>query len=324
MSGLKERWKAFVSDWYILPVALFFALLIWSLYTISLGQETYAQYSVTVITSIPGFEENSVAQEALVARGNVAGYYALRQKLNRNKSVPVTINVDESFFVPVQGEKGVFSLNTDYIADEISTALKGGFTPDSFETEYLTFKFEQQQYRMVAVEARGSISCKSQYMITSGIEIVPDSVRVYGNESLLKNVKSVLTNHIIASNVRNSASGRIGLQPIKGLRFESDNVQYSYTVSRYIESTKVVEIVIINVPNDKNMIVLPKQLELTYRRPFDRKGPNLDIDPIVTVDYFDYVNSLTGKVVPTVHNSNSEIFQYTMNPQYVECIITDK
>ena len=63
------RWKTLKSDWYILLIALVLSFFVWVLYDMSLGYDTFVQYSVEVTSSLAGYDEKAVSNELLVLQG---------------------------------------------------------------------------------------------------------------------------------------------------------------------------------------------------------------------------------------------------------------
>ena len=67
------RWKTLKSDWYILLIALVLSFFVWVLYDMSLGYDTFVQYSVEVTSSLAGYDEKAVSNELLVLQGKGDG-----------------------------------------------------------------------------------------------------------------------------------------------------------------------------------------------------------------------------------------------------------
>lgn len=317
-----ERWKKLKSDWYVMLIALVLSFFVWVLYDMSLGYDTYVQYSVEVATSLAGYDEKSVSNELLVLQGKGDGYYVLLRKLRRNKVDRIKIEVDPQFFHPVEGTPGRFMVMTDDIRTEVAQALSDKFEPAYFDTRQLTFDFASKAYRTVPINIKSNISCRSQYMLTSPIEVTPDSVRIYGLADDIKYVNAVQTKFLSLSGVDRSGSGSIELEPIRGVRLENKRVNYSFSVARYVERTAVVDIKVTNAPRGRQLMVLPGRVTVVYRTAF--AGSDENYVPEVTVDYNDYVESRSGKVIPRLVNAGKDIFSYEINPVPVECIMTDR
>jgi hypothetical protein len=61
---------------------------------------------------------------------------------------------------------------------------------------------------------------------------------------------------------------------------------------------------------------------VVYRTAFT--GVDDGFVPQVAVDYNDYAESRSGKVIPRLVNENNDIFSYTISPLPLECIMTDR
>ena len=317
-----ERWKKLKSDWYVMLIALVLSVFIWALYDMSLGYDTYVQYSVEVSTAIAGYDEKSVSNELLVLQGKGDGYYVLLRKLSRNKIDKVAIEVDPSLFHPVDGVPGRFMVWTEDIEMEVAQALSDKFEPAYFDTRQLTFDFASKSFKTVPIDIKSNISCRSQYMLTSDIKVTPDSVRIYGLTEDIGHIEAVQTKFLSLSGVDRPGSGSIELEPIRGVRVELKRVNYSFSVARYVEKSAVVDIKVTNAPRGRELLVLPGKVTVVYRTAFS--GSNENYVPEVVVNYDDYVDSRSGKVIPHLVNAGKDIFSYEISPVPVECIMTDR
>ena len=317
-----ERWKKLKSDWYILLIALVLSFFVWVLYDMSLGYDTYVQYSVEVTSALAGYDEKSVSNELLVLQVKGDGYYVLLKKLRRNKVDKVRIEVDPSFFHPVEGVPDRFFVWTEDIEMEVAQALSDKFEPAFFDTRQLTFDFAPRSFKTVPVDIKSNVSCKSQYMLTSDVKVSPDSVRIYGRTEDLQFIDAVQTKFLSLSGVDRSGSGSIELEPLRGVRIENKRVNYSFTVARYVEKAELVDVGVTNAPRGRELLVLPSKVTVVYRTAFT--GVDDGFVPQVAVDYNDYAESRSGKVIPRLVNENDDIFSYTISPLPLECIMTDR
>jgi hypothetical protein len=317
-----ERWKRLKSNWYVMLIALVLSFFVWVLYDMSLGYDTYVQYSVEVATSLAGYDEKSVSNELLVLQGRGDGYYVLLRKLRRNKIERIKIDVDPTMFHPVDGVPGRFMVWTEDIDMEVAQALSDKFEPAFFDTKQLTFDFASKSFKTVPIDIKSNVSCRSQYMLTSDIQVIPDSVRIYGLTEDVEYVDAVQTKFLSLSGVDRSGSGSIELEPIRGVRLELKRVNYSFTVARYVEKSAVVDVRVNNAPRGRELMVLPGKVTVTYRTAFT--GSDQSYVPEVAVDYNDYVESRSGKVIPRLTNAAKDIYSYEISPVPVECIMTDR
>ena len=317
-----ERWKKLKSDWYILLIALVLSFFLWVLYDMSLGYDAFVQYSVEVTSSLAGYDEKAVSNELLVLQGKGDGYYVLLRKLHRNKVDKISIEVDPSFFHPVEGVPDRFMVWTDDIEIEVAQALSGKFEPAFFDTRQLTFDFAPRSFKTVPVNIKSNVSCKSQYMLTSEVKVTPDSVRIYGRTEDVQFIDAVQTKFLSLSGVDRSASGSVELEPVRGVRIDTKRVNYSFDVARYVEKSAVVDVDVINAPRGRELLVLPSRVTVVYRAAFT--GVDDGFVPKVAVDYNDYAESRSGKVIPHLVNAGAEIFSYEISPLPLECILTDR
>jgi YbbR domain-containing protein len=159
-------------------------------------------------------------------------------------------------------------------------------------------------------------------MLTSDVKVSPDSVRIYGRTEDLQFIDAVQTKFLSLSGVDRSGSGSIELEPLRGVRIENKRVNYSFTVARYVEKAELVDVGVTNAPRGRELLVLPSKVTVVYRTAFT--GVDDGFVPQVAVDYNDYAESRSGKVIPRLVNENDDIFSYTISPLPLECIMTDR
>ena len=122
--------------------------------------------------------------------------------------------------------------------------------------------------------------------------------------------------------VNKSTQGVVNLEPISGFRFSEEHTTYSIDVVRYVENSSVVNLEVINLPADKGLTLVPSQVEVYYRIPFNRGEFSSLEAPTFAVDYNDFISSRLGIVIPILTNFNGNILSYRLEPNVVKCIQT--
>jgi YbbR domain-containing protein len=160
-------------------------------------------------------------------------------------------------------------------------------------------------------------------MPVGDIAVEPDSVMIYGSVSDLKTVSSIKTKIISHRELKKSTKGVIELEHIRNFRLSANEVNYSINVTRYVEKSEKVKVTISNLPSDRRMVLFPSQIDITYRIPFYQNNQPVVEPAVVTVDYNDYLKSSDGRVIPVLKSYPLPILDYSINPQVVNCIITE-
>ena len=310
-------------DIIALLASLLVASVIWLFHNLSDEFSAYLQFEVTAVTNLEGYAPEAVSRENLIIKGKADGFYILHQKWNSGDATPLELQLASRHFKPVEGEDCVFEVNVDEIHAEITSALGDRFDVAFLGTGKLTFEFTPQTYVKVPVRAVTSLTFKSQYMLSGDITLRPDSVLVYGPTALLEDIDEVKTGHIIQRELNRRVQGYISLEKLEGVRIEDQEVFYSIDVERYVEYTRMMDVKIVNAPSTRSLMLLPSQVEVTYRIPFGQHNEIGKDDISLEIDYGEYAGSVGSKLVPTLV-TDKNVLSYEFDPKLVECIVVEK
>ena len=220
-------------EWLLLLLSLLLAFIIWLLHSLSLQYSVFFEYNVELTSSLEGRSRSAASEDLLIVRGRSEGYYILRQRIGRRK----TLKVNAPVTALVHKDGDAFSVTCENIKSNIVEALGGNVDLEFIVTESMDFNFPRMVSKRVPVAPRTSISFDGQYMPLGRIELRPDSVDIYGDARLLETVDSVMTMTISASDVDGPIQGISTLMPIRRVEFSEDNIYYSLNVVRYIEES---------------------------------------------------------------------------------------
>ena len=288
-------------EWLLLLLSLLLAFIIWLLHSLSLQYSVFFEYNVELTSSLEGRSRSAASEDLLIVRGRSEGYYILRQRIGRRKTLKVTAPVTAL----THKDGDVFSVVCENIKSNIVEALGGNVDLEFIVTESMDFNFPRMVSKRVPVAPRTSISFDGQYMPLGRIELRPDSVDIYGDARLLETVDSVMTMTI---------SRRV--------EFSEDNIYYSLNVVRYIEESVDVPVTSIGVPEDKDLIVFPSTVRVTFRRIFSSTQYSPD-DFVLAVDYADFIKTMESELIPEPVSVPAGVISWEISPRYVDCILLE-
>ena len=305
-------------EWLLLLLSLLLAFIIWLLHSLSLQYSVFFEYNVELTSSLEGRSRSAASEDLLIVRGRSEGYYILRQRIGRRKTLKVTAPVTAL----THKDGDAFSVVCENIKSNIVEALGGNVDLEFIVTESMDFNFPRMVSKRVPVAPRTSISFDGQYMPLGRIELRPDSVDIYGDARLLETVDSVMTMTISASDVDGPIQGISTLMPIRRVEFSEDNIYYSLNVVRYIEETMEIPVTAVGVPEGKDLLVLPSTVRMTFRREFSsiQYAPG---DFVLAVDYADFINTIGSELVPELISRPDGLISWEINPRYVDCILLE-
>jgi len=307
-------------DWAVLLLALLLAFSIWLIHNLSLRYNDFLTVPVVAQCSIEGHSDISSNQCEVTARCRTTGYGLIRHRMiGQRRARTVSFRPE---MMRRQSDE-VFYLTASDLMEYSHVIYGDDVTVEYFASDTLYFTFSQVNHKKVAIHPVYSFSYKDQYTSVGDLKIVPDSVVLYGESKILDNIERVYTKPLKKSDLSADLHGEIALEPISKVRYSTEKVNYSLDVTRYVELRAQVSVQTRNVPEDKEMVLLPSKVDVSMRCYFP-----LDDDPaedmILYVDYEDFVRTVSGKC-PVRHDRLPEgVINYTLEPFYVECIVRDR
>ena len=189
---------------------------------------------------------------------------------------------------------------------------------ENFVSDKVYFKFQEEVYKTVPIRPVSSLSFEEQYLANSGLQVVPDSVTVYGDELHLEALEYVTTATIKHSSINEDISGMVSLTPISGMRFSVNEVHYKMDVSRYVEiENKRVPVEVINQPPGKIFVADPLFVDVKLECEFPLKS-NPHKGLYLVADYEEFMNSISGNVVVRPSSLPFGTINYDISPYFVK------
>lgn len=320
----KERFRR-RGEVAIFASSLLLAFVIWVAHNLTQDYFSYRQYRITVVTSLPGFASEAESEDILIAGGDAKGFDIIGRRSGRARNAEsVTIEVDPKYFTQDMYRSDLFTVKARDIQETLNQKVGTEFNITYVPDQKLSFVFARQSNRKVPVVlSETRVLCRPQYMVVSDITIQPDSVLVYGNEDEIAHISAVHAYPLRLQNLSKRTKGELPLRGIPGMRLGSRTVSYEIEVERYVEQTVETDVVPVNVPAGKRLIVLPSRVKAVCRIPFRNEGSLTRDDIHFEVDYNEVVSSAGSQAVPVMRLSSGTVFSCETYPKVVDCIIAD-
>ena len=307
-------------DWAALLLALLLAFSIWLIHNLSLKYNDFLTVPVIAQCSIEGHSDKSSNSSPVIARCRTTGYNAIRHKTFGERHARTV-----SFKPEVMRHKkdDIYYVTAPDLQEYSHVMFGDDVTVEYFGSDTLFFTFPSVDHRKVAVHPVYSFSYMDQYTNAEELKVIPDSVTVYGEPGVLKNIDRVYTKPLKRSSLDTDIHGVVGLEHIAKVRFSTDQVGYSMEVARYVEIRGEVKVGTRNVPADKEMVVLPSKVDAILKCHFPLKGSPLESLELYA-DYEDFAVTISGKCPVRCAALPEGVISYDVDPFYVECIVRDE
>ena len=302
-------------DWVVLSLSLLLAFSVWMIHNLSLRYNATLKAKVIAVCGLDGYEDVSTNSVEVTARCRATGYNVLASVLRSGK--PVKVNFNPSIMQNYDGDR--FYVVGSRLNEYAHLIFGEDVTLDHFITDTLFFRFPAVHNKKVPVVPVSLLTFESQYMSRGELQILPDSVVVEGEPSLLESVHQVYTTPIRHLDVSENINGLALLEQIRGIHVETQEIYYSLEVCRYVEVVKEIPVAIEGVPSDRKLMVFPSTVTVLMKCEFpllDNNDGNLK----AYVDYSDFSTSLGGNCLVKLASLPKGVISYEIDPVAVRCV----
>ncbi len=222
--------------------------------------------------------------------------------------------------------KPYFALSKDELRQEIATRLSPTAVIQRQSVESIHLNLEARQQRRLALKLDGLIASANGYVIMKQ-ELVPDSILVYGDRSLLSGLESIKTETYKNLEVKGALSKSLLLRLPDGVDSPTKRADVKVEVEELTEQVFTCPIRLLNVPKWTNLIALPSSVvvRVTLPRSFHRKLREADIIPVIDYNVIQEAEDrdLTDLTV-TLADCPSFIQSFSIEPKTVQFVLEKK
>lgn len=188
--------------------------------------------------------------------------------------------------------------------------------PDSIRVPFTTLPGVK-----VKLEVESEIHPNFQYILSGPVRANVDSVTLYSVNDLPRTLKSVTTERLIKTDLRDTMRYEVKVKPISGIRIVPDKVTVTVPVEPLIAKKRSVNITVENLPENVNLITFPSKTEISYLVPMSAYNDDYPVRA-----YVDYRQCIPGmkKVPVTLSTIPSLYHNLSFAPDSVEYIIESK
>lgn len=164
-------------------------------------------------------------------------------------------------------KKSTYYLLTRSYKTAIQKQLSIGVNLQQIAKDSLFLNLGSLQTKKLPIVADVKIDYHVGYDLSSSIQMQPDSVLVSGPENQIKNLKSIQLEPIKLSDVKEDFSREVAIvksNNLKNVRFNIAKVTVSGKVEKFTEGSLLVDVEILNLPENITINTLVKKVEVVY------------------------------------------------------------
>lgn len=192
--------------------------------------------------------------------------------------------------------------------------------PDS-----LVFRYDVNQIKKIPVKTDFNITYAQGFNTLDNVKVYPDSIKIIGPASLLKDINYVKTKHKDFKDLKSNVNTIVDLvidSISDEIKVETNKVQFKIEVSKFTEGVVTLPISIINVPDHIKINYFPKQLTVKYATTIDNFNSISEEDFKIECDYKNSKNK--SYLIPKIVTKPNNIKNVRLQEQQIEFIITQQ
>ena len=255
----------------------------------------------------------------VIAQINMNGFLATRYNFAEQNII--RIDLSDKYFSPTKK----FVLASDIfqkVSEQLGDGKKlAGLTPDT-----IFFTYNELQSKRLPVIPNLDLNFASEYMQCGNILLTPDSVWVSAEQSVLNSITEIQCIPQKYENINKTISGVLDLQTkgLKDVSIQQGKINFKVVVERYSEATITVPLQLVNRPDNLDVMLFPREIEIKYR------ASTADFAKIkanyfrLTADFNDFRKSLNGNLPVKIETKPESVLQIDLYPNFVELIVNKK
>lgn len=154
----------------------------------------------------------------------------------------------------------------------------------SVEPSRITYSQQKLFSKKLPIINKIEVHPKLGYGLTNS-NIKPDSILIYGYEKDIADLKYITTSALEFDEITDSIIGSVDLMlGENAIRSNVDKISYTYAVERFTQGDFTIPIQLINIPEDLDISIFPKQVNVQFEAPLSLYKNYSPADFSLTVD----------------------------------------
>ena len=309
--------KAHRKDLAVLIPSFLLAFSIWFIHNVSLRYSEILSTNVVASSNLEGRRNLSSNICTVTARCRATGYTILRNKAFGNRSQHI-IHIPESALKYRQGDVYAFAPES---MPEFGNIVFGSSVSsvEHYLSDTLYFQFPAEEYRKLPVRHKGECEYAPQYMSVKVVQLIPDSVYVYGEPAVLESLSAIQTETKFLTGMDADVHGFVDLEVPKGVRLSQTSVEYRVNVCRYITTEVSMEVKVKGLENGRSVAVFPSTVKARVNFLYPLRISR-DSVSVAYVDYADFEKSKSGKCILRTDTLPDGVLSVEFETDIVDCV----
>ena len=219
------------------------------------------------------------------------------------------------------------TLSTQTFQHHIASQLGEHIEIQNIFPDSIYFMLDEKIQKILPVIPKTNISFGKQFQLFGSIIVKPAVVKVEGPRSVLDTLTKIYTEPVILEGLSESTNKTVLFNSVyekQHLVFSPSKLLLYIPVEKYTETSRVVKINPINVPDSIELKAIPNEMVVKFMIPLSKIASLESAVFIANVDYLQINESFSRKLKVRLIKYPNFIQSVTLNPGKVEYILKKK
>ena len=223
-------------------------------------------------------------------------------------------------FKAVNKSHGKGLMTSNELAKQLRTMLFKSTAIVSIKPDHYEFAYIDGENKKVPVRFRGNVEPSGASYLDMLI-ISPDKVEIYANKDKLDSIKSVYTENITVSDLKDSTEMTVKLKPIPGVKIQPSEVKVEFYTDILTQTDCEVEVKAVNMPEGMILRTFPPKVKVHYSIGSKRMKEVTEKHFTIVADYKYLLANHSKDLCPlTVQSKPLDIKNLRLEPDQVKCV----
>jgi YbbR domain-containing protein len=233
-------------------------------------------------------------------------------------------------FIPIEADmkstiqkSGKLTISRQFIENRIKRQLISTTTLLSFEPRSIDESYSERLEKDLPVVFDGSIQTNAGHKVSGDIQILPSTVQVYANNSVLDTLSCVYTVFTVINKGENNISRRIRIKSISGASIRPSIVSVTIPIEEYTEKTLSIPIVCPDLPPHYTLRTFPSIAKVNCSVPLSQFKNVSSDDFAIQISFIDLEQNVTGSLPIQLTKKPDWVDITTITPGKIEFILEE-
>ena len=296
---------------------LFISFSFWFLSMLSKTHETTLSVPVNYKNYPADLVEINSSIDFIEARVKAPGFSIVFYHFFNFKTLILDYEIANS--KPLKNGKNLFwILNSK--REKVAKILGSSMEIMDLSPERLIVPFANKTKKEVPIKLFDNITLKSEYWLTSELQLNPEKITIYGDQNVLDSLTEISTELLKLDNVFENTSIKVDLIIPEGLQTKETQLSVTINVEQFIEQKMTQKVKVENLKKGYTLKLFPNEISATIRLP-KSKYNFLKTDFLnITVDASE-LDENTKRLKVQINNLPSFVKLERLYPQEVEFLL---